>query len=32
MLQGLRPDFSPLSDDFAAAGDFARALLIVSPT
>ena len=32
MLHDLTSDFSPLSDDFAAAGECARTLLVVSPT
>jgi hypothetical protein len=32
MLSDLRPDFNPLTADFAAASDFARIVLVVSPT
>jgi hypothetical protein len=32
MLHDLDPDFDPLSDDFAAASDSARVLLVLSPT
>ncbi len=32
MMRDLAPGFRPLTDDFAAAGDHARVLLVVSPT
>jgi len=32
MLHDLTPDFGPLSGDFAAAGESARVLLVLSPT
>jgi len=32
MMHDLASDFSPLSDDFDAAGEYARVLLVVSPT
>ena len=32
MLHDLTSDFSPLSGDFDAAGEYARTLLVLSPT
>ncbi len=32
MLHDLAPDFRPLSADFSAAGEYARVLVVTSPT